>query len=423
MSSIDALATTIAAAEATLGSVLRELEDAVVARDGDRTEALVRRIALARAAEPAILWRCGAGLFHVGRLEAALEFMELSVPLAAPFDKLSALGEISLQNRQFIKALRYFQALFQSHADNLYAFERLQRLRLLLLEQILREDPAFTFWMAQAVIDTSRAISPSIRLRSQFAHKAAHALLMTIPPADIDLLHTEIRARCGARVAQGPFAGMLSPDDSVNGFPASMMLGCYEPQLIPIWNAVIAGPYDRLLNIGSAEGYYVVGFARAKPELRVVGWETLENKRATSRALAELNGVSDRIDILGQAEISGICQAAALAERPLMIMDIEGAELDILSSQAIAQLSRCDFVIEAHDCYRADATATLTARFATTHDCAVLEEGFSNPDDVPMLDGLPELIRWLAVCEMRPHRITWIIARSRAHAGQPLRLD
>lgn len=422
MSEIDHFMSTVTTTAATaLAKTMQAMGEAVAARDGERVERLARSAACARFDDSEFLWHCAAHAFHAGRPESALKLMEMSIPVVAPFDRLSSMGEAALRCGDSLKALRYFQALFRDHPESPYAFERLQALRLSLLQKTLHENADLAFYAVEAIIETSRTASPALSARLSFAHKAAHGLLTVLPAAAVDGIHKEVRRRCGGQVSQGPFAGMTSPADDVYGFSASMMLGGYEPQLLPVWSAIIAGPYDRLLNIGAAEGYYAVGFARAAPRLDVVAWEIVECLHAPCRALAAQNGVGDRIRIFGRAEIEGLRQAAAAAERPVVIMDIEGAELDILTPEVIADLARCDFVIESHDCYRADITETLTARFADTHDCVVLEEGFADPDDYPALNGLPEIVRWPAVCEMRPYPIRWIVACSRAHSDSPLR--
>lgn len=84
------------------------------------------------------------------------------------------------------------------------------------------------------------------------------------------LKHTYI-ATHGNIVASGPFAGMrLHPEYS----ELPKFLGTYEANLHPAIRRLTARRYDVILNIGCAEGYYAIGFARAVPGAQVQAFDT-----------------------------------------------------------------------------------------------------------------------------------------------------
>ena len=72
------------------------------------------------------------------------------------------------------------------------------------------------------------------------------------------------------RVLNGPFQGLHYPTINLqrSSLPARI-IGSYERQLHPFIEKIIATPYDHLLDIGSAEGYYAVGFAQRMPRTTV----------------------------------------------------------------------------------------------------------------------------------------------------------
>src|SRR5579872_3092875 len=61
----------------------------------------------------------------------------------------------------------------------------------------------------------------------------------------------------GVRVLHGPFRGMRYPRASLasrDGIP--ILFATYELELHPIIEEVVAQSYQRIIDIGSAEGYY-----------------------------------------------------------------------------------------------------------------------------------------------------------------------
>ena len=87
---------------------------------------------------------------------------------------------------------------------------------------------------------------------------------------------------------------------------------------------IVAAPYERIVDIGCAEGYYAVGLALRMPGTRIFAFDINEKAQAACRNLATLNGVSDRVTVGGLfsgadfADYGGSC----------VICDIEGAERD-----------------------------------------------------------------------------------------------
>jgi len=103
----------------------------------------------------------------------------------------------------------------------------------------------------------------------------------------------------GTKVLQGPLAGMEFIERSAEGCHIAKLLGCYEQPLQPYIHEALSGHYTKIINIGCAEGYYAVGFARAVPGLISLAFDTDVNAQNSCKQLAEKNGVSDRVTICG----------------------------------------------------------------------------------------------------------------------------
>jgi predicted O-methyltransferase YrrM len=84
-------------------------------------------------------------------------------------------------------------------------------------------------------------------------------------------------------------------DETVWGPITPKWLGCYELELHDIVETAIACRYDRVIDVGCAEGYYAVGFAWRMPETEVITFDIDPIARRQTRRLAAMAGVSTTI--------------------------------------------------------------------------------------------------------------------------------
>lgn len=219
-------------------------------------------------------------------------------------------------------------------------------------------------------------------------------------------------ARYGLVVQDGVFAGMKYVPIIPNHALIPKLLGIYEQELHGCIRDIIARQYDRVVDVGSAEGYYVVGLARALPQARVFAFDTETRERQLLRELAGVNGVLDRVTI------GSFCSPETLnglvAERTLVIVDCEGGEMDVLEPERAPQLARADVLVEIHDF---DGTprisSAIQSRFAATHDLTVIRSQPRVTAEHPLISFLPsEEDRRLAVME-RVQMQDWFFLRAR----------
>jgi hypothetical protein len=210
----------------------------------------------------------------------------------------------------------------------------------------------------------------------------------------------------GWRVRGGPFRGMRYVRESVGSAFAPKLLGSYELELADWIETLIARQPAKVLNLGAAEGYYAVGFALRSPRTRVVAFEAEPDGQALIALLAAHNGVAGRIAIEGFCTVEMLARHLAAAEPPLLIVDIEGGEMELIDPQRLPALRGCTLLIELHENEK-PAGDILRARFAATH---VIEERWARPRtraDLPA--QLRQLARFVA-----PHRFVAAMDERRA---------
>ena len=95
--------------------------------------------------------------------------------------------------------------------------------------------------------------------------------------------------------------------------------------------------------------------------------------------------------------------------RCLVIVDIEGAEDDLLRPDLAPALAGMRLIVETHDVYRPGVMDRVRARFEATHEITEVRPG-------PKTAPLPELLRnrshldqLLAVWELRAAPTPWLV--------------
>jgi len=223
------------------------------------------------------------------------------------------------------------------------------------------------------------------------------------------LLSNTYIARHGAKIWGGPFEGMEYVTSASEGALIPRLLGTYEDELHPHLRAIIDGGLDSIVDVGCAEGYYAVGLARMAPDVTVHAYDIDERARTMCAELAAKNGVSDRVKIGGEFAPDGF--EAFAGQRVLVMVDTEGAEVDILQPDKSAALAGMHIIVETHDIYRPGALATMMQRFSPTHDIVRVDQQpktFQMPD---WLQAAPHLDQLLAVWEWRAAPTPWLVMR------------
>ena len=214
-------------------------------------------------------------------------------------------------------------------------------------------------------------------------------------------------AHHGATSLSGPFAGMAYVSQATEGALVPRLLGTYEDELHPHLARFAAQGLDCVIDVGCAEGYYAVGLARMIPNIVVHAYDIDPKARAACADLAAKNAVTDRVLIGGEFAPDGF--EAFAGSRCLVMVDAEGAEVDILQPALSPALAGMNVIVETHDLYRAGAAATMTERFESTHDIVKVTQQPKSLDMPPWLENLAHLDQLLAVWEWRAQPTPWLV--------------
>jgi hypothetical protein len=213
-------------------------------------------------------------------------------------------------------------------------------------------------------------------------------------------------------VQAGPFKGMRYPQFKAKGSTMlGKLLGTYEAELGDIIELLLKQPYEMLVDVGCAEGFYAVGMAMRLPQAKIFAFDIDEEAQQLCTAMAKLNKVEDRITI------GGVCSGPKMIElsqgkRSLIIADCEGAELDLFDESTIQGLAQCDLLIEVHDFIHRGVSLKLQDRFSATHDCRVVHslEPATRAQLFPsplVKETHPEILNWI-YSEGRPEVMDWL---------------
>ena len=203
------------------------------------------------------------------------------------------------------------------------------------------------------------------------AKRAFPGLFLTMRTLAGRLYDTEVERltleRCRSRVIDGPFRGMRYIDRASCSALTPKLLGTYERELHPFIEEIIGRRHAHVIDVGSAEGYYAVGLALTMPASRIHAYDIDENALRNLAALADLNGVTDRISMSRECSFETFerFRESSFA----VICDIEGAERHLLDPAAAPALTACDILVEIHDGVASTAIHdSLSNHFSNTHD-------------------------------------------------------
>ncbi|BAT61485.1 hypothetical protein GJW-30_1_04042 [Variibacter gotjawalensis] len=229
-----------------------------------------------------------------------------------------------------------------------------------------------------------------------------------------------VHARAKDRVLSGPFKGMMLNLSALSRRNLlGYLLGSQEAELKDVVETIARRPYTRIINVGAADGYYAVGLLRRMPNTRVVAFEAIPEHHAGIERTAMLNGVWSRIALRGlcrQEDLS--VELDSSAGVPLVVMDIEGGEMELLDPAKTQQLATSDILVETHDVFVPGCTEELERRFAATHSIERIVARQRTLTDFPR-DMLPSLAAYapgLAVEMMNERRVgtqSWLFMTAR----------
>jgi len=211
-------------------------------------------------------------------------------------------------------------------------------------------------------------------------------------------------------ILSGPFQGMVYLDETIWGSITPRWIGSYERELWEVVDEIKKTPYETVIDVGCAEGYYAAGLARALPEANVYAYDLDPFSREQCERLWKMNDSAGNLHILKWCDYEEY--ASKHQGRTLCVIDIEGGEMDFLNPDSSAEVKRSDILVEIHRTNQeVDQNAEeLKSRFDKSHDITVIESVSNrDPDEFDLPSPLPEektLKR--SFSEGRPYPQLWL---------------
>lgn len=175
-------------------------------------------------------------------------------------------------------------------------------------------------------------------------------------------------------VSAGPFRGTKCRFTSSGDGIVAKLAGTYECELHEAFESVIGSQPNLVVDVGAAEGFYVAALAKAIPSARVIAYEAKESWHPRLYENLNLNKVADRCEVRGLCDLEefrSLSQDMGGKDMFLM-MDIEGAEFDLLDDRALECLANAELLIELHEPDSREAGDNLITRLGESHDVKVL---------------------------------------------------
>lgn len=221
-------------------------------------------------------------------------------------------------------------------------------------------------------------------------------------------------------VLAGPFTGLrYSKAAAVGSMLWPKLLGTYESELRPCFQKIAAKTnYQKIVDVGFAEGFYLVGLGRMFAGAKLVGFDTEDEAKTLCHANAAANAIEpSRLALFGAFDADTF--RSELVDQSLVVVDCEGYENDVVASLSADERCRADWLIETHDHLVAGTKDRMIAAFHDTHDVVEI----TTDDDVKhKLQLLPDSIRVrhneyvqeALVAECRKEKQSWIFATRKA---------
>ena len=225
----------------------------------------------------------------------------------------------------------------------------------------------------------------------------------------------EVAVKCTShyRVHGGPFNGMIFHSPTL-----PMLLGTYEMETHPAIVRIRDFEIDRVINIGAAVGFYAIGFARLFPRAAIHTFEVQTSFRAMMEDNEIRNSMPDRIIPQGLCTITDVDRLTGSPGLSVVVIDVEGAELELLDPAKAPSLAQSLVFVELHDIHIPGCTDTIRGRFRETHE---IQEFFTSErllPDFPFHWMTSALLGWIpgyhkalvaSMSEFRPGPQNWFL--------------
>ena len=238
---------------------------------------------------------------------------------------------------------------------------------------------------------------------------------------------TKLLAVYGPVVGDGPFRGMkLSTDPWWGGFDLiSKILGNYEPHIVEHILALAKKGESTFVDIGAADGYFPIGLTMDGTFQKAYAFEISPEARAKMSTSIENNGCSEKIVVGEEANAKTLKKVVDECNNAVILIDIEGAEYDLLNNEVLNMLESSYIICELHPWLAVDGQRKqqdLIARANELFHVSFLQRKAYEPNKFAVLEEFSDDERLLACSEGRPQNMQWMVLEPRNPAPQEIRM-
>lgn len=191
-------------------------------------------------------------------------------------------------------------------------------------------------------------------------------------------------SRYGRKVQGGPFKGMNYVDEAIGSTYFHKLVGHYEAVLHDFFEEIRTKEIKNIIDVGAAEGYYLIGLGLVFSEANLIGFEIDELGRRLTKELYEKNSLKNKISLFGKADAANV--EKCITANTFLLCDCEGGELDILDPVCFPKFKDVDYaLVELHDFLRPGIKEILCDRFKDTHNIEFIQFDLANPNKFPFL--------------------------------------
>jgi hypothetical protein len=192
----------------------------------------------------------------------------------------------------------------------------------------------------------------------------------------------------------------------------NMLLGIYEKEVIDAL-AAASSTRDTLIDFGAADGYFAIGCLVNNMFEKTYCYELSEVSRLNLKNNAEINGISNRIDISGIASpnfYNELTDKGLNFEKCVILCDIEGGEFDLFTDESLKAIKQSIVIIEIHDWHEngQERFKQLKERAGKYFIVNELKTGSRDLSEFPEIADLRDDDRWLICSEGRHQLMTWL---------------
>ena len=215
----------------------------------------------------------------------------------------------------------------------------------------------------------------------------------------------------GRTVHYGPFKGMKIDKEksweSEYGL-ITKILGTYEEKILNIL-IKFSKKNNTFIDIGAADGFYVIGTAFKNIFKYIYAFEINAKSRKVIKLNHKLNKCEQNIKIKSEANYLSLKKIVKLRKKCTIIIDIEGAEFELLSLKVLKLLKDCHIICELHMFYGEKKYYELIENSKKIFKCNLIKRSSYNPAKFKELDSFSDNERLLAMSEGRRSNQEWLI--------------